>query len=232
MTGYIHDPWHETSLTPKELDVGMVEETHPSYDIFQLFFAPGNAGHQGTARDRTYLIMSHQEMSSCVYDPETMKNKVSKRMHSKVRTVPSDYFIGTVVEVQREAEQLAIRRKIPYRPRQLDLSYLLTGREVTALHNYEEAYRNGHQRRAADDPNLVLFLGDNGTAWKTWSAGKNRIPTFRRNAKTGLFWIPSLNRFLLSREKLACMGFPLSEQMCRFMHCPPMPSQDVVERLI
>ena len=206
----------------------MVEDTHPSYDLFQMMFSTADSGHAGAKRDRTYVICSHQEHTSCKYDPEVMLRVISQRMKSKVKTVPSDYFLATLCEVQQEAQQLAIRRRIPFQPCCNNLEYLLTEREQRALRAYEKAYFDEYGCCAQSDPDLVCFLGDNGSTWRTWSAKSRAIPTFRRNCKSGLFWIPSLGRFLTSREKLAALAWPVDLHISKAMNCQPIGSQDIL----
>lgn len=135
----------------------MVEDTHPSYDLFQMFLSTSDSGHAGAKRDRTYVICSHQEHTSCTYDPEWMLSLISRRMKSKVQTVPSDYFLATIFEVQQEAQQLAIRRKIPFQPCCNNMEYLLTQREENALRSYEKAYFDEYRRSAKSDPDLIFF---------------------------------------------------------------------------
>ena len=206
----------------------MVQDTHPTYDIFQLFFETADTGHAGAARDRTYLLMSHHDKTSCKFDPMTMKDIISKRMRQKVQTRPSDYFMATWMEVENEAQQLAAKRKVPYVEDCRDFTYMLTNRELESLQSYERAYREDFGREPSSDPDLVVFLGDNGRSWKTWSARSGSIPTFRRNSKTGLFWSPYLKRFMIAREKLAAMGWPVTEHMARSMCCNVIPSKDVL----
>ena len=206
----------------------MVEDTHPSYDLFQMFLSTSDSGHAGAKRDRTYVICSHQEHTSCTYDPEWMLSLISRRMKSKVQTVPSDYFLATIFEVQQEAQQLAIRRKIPFQPCCNNMEYLLTQREENALRSYEKAYFDEYRRSAKSDPDLIFFLGDNGSTWRTWSAKSGAIPTFRRNCKSGLFWIPSLGRFLTSQEKLAALSWPVDHHISQAMNCQPVGSQDIL----
>ena len=208
--------------------MGMVEETHESYDFYQLYFSTSETGHSGVRRDRTYVIGSHKDLTSCKYDPQTMKDSISKRMRDTVQTVPSDYFMAQVIEVQQEAQQLAIKRRIPFKPKCHDLTYLLTTREKKALKAYKSAYWKQFGLDPNLDPNLVVFLGDNGTQWKTWSATSGQIPTFRRNCKTGLFWCPYLQRYMVAREKLAALGWPVSQCMAQAMRTNPIPTQDVI----
>ena len=203
----------------------MVEQCHPSYDFYQLFFANGDTGHAGSARDRTYVIGSHTEKSSCYFDPLDCKQLITRYICKKVQTVPSDYFIAQQHEVQLEAEQLARRRKIRFKPKALDLSYLLTKEELKRLRAYERIF--GQDPRL--DPNLVVFLSDNpDSGWKTWSASSGRIPTFRRNVKTGLLWSPCYSRFMVAKEKLAATGWPVTSNMAAAMGCDPIPAADVM----
>ena len=123
---------------------------------------------------------------------------------------------------------MASRRQIRYRSNARNFKYLLTPRELGALEAYEQSYETKFGKRAEQDPNLVVFLGDNGTTWRTWSAGRNQVPTFRRNAKSGLYWIPSLGRWMVAKEKLATLGWPVNSAMARPMWSEPIPSQDIL----
>ena len=207
----------------------MVEECHPSYDFYQLFFTNGDTGHAGCARDRTYVIGSHAEKSSCYFDPEECKGLISAYMRKKVQTVPRDYFIAQQHEVRLEAQQIATRRKIPYKPKETDLSYLLTREELKRLKAYERLYKKEFGLDATSDPDLVVFLSDNpDSGWKTWSATSGRIPTFRRNVKSGLLWSPCYKRFMVAKEKLAAMGWPVTDNMATAMGCNPVPAADIM----
>ena len=88
----------------------LMEETHPSYDFYPVNFKTADTGHAGVSRDRVYVTASHKDLSSCKFDPNSLKDKIADRMRGKVQTKPSDYFMAQVVEVQQEALQLAIRR--------------------------------------------------------------------------------------------------------------------------
>ena len=214
-------------LATQELDMGMVQETHPSYDLYQTFFSTSDTGHGGAARDRTYVIGSHGDRTSCKVDPEEVKDIISKRMKGKVRTVPSDYFMAQLVEVELEAQQLACKRKVEYKEGCRDFRYLLTEREKRALQSYESSYPREFGEEAHLNPNLVVFLGDNGSTWKTWSAKSNQISTFRKKSKTGLYWSPHLQRFMVARQKLAALAWPVTGTMAKAMCCGQIPSQDI-----
>ncbi|CAK8995798.1 unnamed protein product [Durusdinium trenchii] len=169
-----------------------------------------------------------KKLTSCIYDPDIMKDKIAKRVSGQVRTVPSDYFLAQQVEVELEARALAEKRSVQYRPYAADLSYLLTKREKQALETYKRLYEEEYAGCATDNPDLVVFLGDNPNCWRTWSAKSKSIPTFRRNSKTGLMWCPYLRRFMVAREKLAALGWPVSELLAANMQCKPVPAQDIL----
>ena len=226
--GPINYTLHIAAFSNQALDTQMVEDTHPSYDIFQLFCSPSDSGHAGVSRDRTYVIGSHCHRTSCTFDPDTMHEAISTHMRKKVMTEPHDYLLASWVEVQQEAQMLAIRRNIPFQPDAKDFKYLLTKRERDALRSYEESYEIEYGASAVSDHNLICFLGDNGTTWKTWSARSNQIPTLRRNSKSGLFWVPSLGRFMVAREKLCALGWPIDQSMSRSMLTDPVPTQDIL----
>ena len=206
----------------------MLEETHSAYDFYQLFISPADAGHAGTARDRTYVIGCHSSRTTCTYDPELLLGRISRRMRRKVRTRPSDYFFADTIEVALEAKRLAERRGICFQPGERDLSYLLTEAERHRLKAYEDAFRQKFRQEPGNCRDLVVFLSDNPSAgWTTWSAVSGAIPTFRRNAKHGLMWAPFLRRWMVAREKLACLGWPVLPSMAAAMSSPVVPVRDI-----
>ena len=206
----------------------MMEETHPSYDLWQLQFQSRDTGHAGSARDRTYVLASHQDRTSCLFDPDELKGLISKRMQKKVETRPSDYFMASRLEVDLHAQAVARRRGIPYKPDEFDLKYLLTDPEQKRLKTYEQLYLKQFGSPAAEDENLVVFLSDNPEHWKTWSASSGSIPTMRRNSKHDFLWAPALKRWMVPREKLAAMAWPVNESMSAPMCCQPIPLRDVL----
>ena len=205
----------------------MMNEIHPSYDLYQLFFSTSDTGHAGAARDRTYVIASRIDATSCKLDPFDLKEAISHRMRCKVRTQPKDYAIADPVEITADAMTLANKRMLEWRPQQhetLDLRGLLTKRERQALHAYEQEYARRYQKRPCDDANLVLFLGDSPSYSLTWSAVSRRIPTLRCNSSTGKLWLPSKSRWLVARERMA---WPVHSDLAQAMGCPSIPVRDL-----
>ena len=206
----------------------MLEDTHPHYDFYQLMFSNADTGHAGSRRDRTYVIGAHSSKTTCRHDPYQLKDAIANRMRKKVATVPSDYFFADTFEVQQDAMQVAARRRIPYRPGEQDLQYLLTPAEQERLRLYKKAFKAEYGQEADQDENLVCFLGDDPRSWRTWSATSNAIPTMRRNAKTGLLFSPYHKRWLVPSEKLGAMSWPVNDSMASAMNCPVVPTRDIL----
>ena len=210
--------------------MGMIEETHPGYDLYQLFLSNADTGHAGTARDRTYVIASLQERTSCQQDPFELHSIISKKIMKVVQTQPHDYCLADPWEIALEAMQAINRRRGEWTPeclaQQPDLRGLLSPRESEALFQYEEAYMKRFPRPPATDKNLVVFLGDDPRWTLNWSAVSKRVPTMRLNARTGKLWFPKLNRWLVARERLAMLGWPVTDSMADAMSVPVIPARD------
>lgn len=205
----------------------MVKETHPPHmQWYQIFSGPIDVGFQGTARPRTFLHGCNTLFSKCIFDPETLFDKVSNELQINAQTKPSDYLLATDVEVKQEAQLFAYRRGIEYQDT-LNLKYLLFPREWAALQEVEEVYRKRFEREPSEDPNLIIFLGDDPSYSLTWSAVSCAIPCYRNNSKTSIFWSPHMSRFLTSREKLASMSWPVLDPIAEGLGVPVMPCFDI-----
>ena len=209
----------------------MVQDIHPSYDWYQLFFETSDTGHAGAARRRTYVIASLRDVTTCKMDPFDMHAAVVKKT-SVIQTRPSDYCLGDYLEVHLDAMQLANRRQLQWSPpppgSEMDLRGLLLPREQTALQVYEAEYMRRYGVPASTDKDLVVFLGSDPTVSLTWSAVSKAIPTQTTGARSGKFWVPALRRWLVGRERLAAMGWPVTDAAAGAMGCPIIPTRDVM----
>ena len=208
----------------------MVEEIHPEYDLYQMFLSPSDTGHDGTARERTYVIASHTEKTSCKQDPHDLRDAISKKMQKKVKTQAKDYFFAEPWEVSMEAMACINRQRGVWTPvfndEGVDLRRLLSSREQQALAQYEKEYVRRYSCSPSRDKNLVCYLADNPSWSLTWSAVSGRIPTLRLNSHTGKLWIPSLNRWMVGRERLATLGWPVNSDMATAMGVKEVPAKD------
>ena len=104
------------------------------------------------------------------------------------------------------------------------MKFLLNDRERAGLtHTLSEYYRR-FGSSGMDDENLFVHLGDNPQSWLCWSGTSGRIPTFRTGS--GKFYNPHHEVWLLSKDKLACLGFPVVESMAISMGLPGLPVAD------
>lgn len=70
-----------------------------------------------------------------------------------------------------------------------------------------------------------FFLGDNTRFSFTWTCKSKALPTFRRQG--GKFWIPSRGRWMVGAEKLAALGYPVTEDTASTMGLRhPLPVAD------
>ena len=107
------------------------------------------------------------------------------------------------------------------------LGYLLNDRERRELESYRVEYFKRFGTIPEADPNAVFFLGDNTSFSLTWSTVSGKIPTYRRNS--GMFWIPSLQRWMVPADKLASLGFPTTLQTSEMLGVDqPLPTLDPV----
>ena len=92
----------------------------------------------------------------------------------------------------------------------VDFTFLLNTREVCSLNDFVERYRNMTGMDAFQNPDLVVFVGDNGSTHLSWSAVSNALPTTRVN--TGLLWAPYWRRWVSSRKLLTSLGIPQTQR--------------------
>ena len=222
--------------------------------MWRIDNSPADTGHAGVSRPRVYVLMCHKETGVVLADPVLLYQNIANKIGIYVRSRPRDYFVSSSREVELEAMSLASARGIAYRPVAWiccvdsaprmcseghsnlvilqsaaeacgDLSYMLTPREVQAVGVFSYQYSLKFGRAAHLDEDLIVFLGDNPSFMLTWSASSNKIPCFRNNR--GLFWIPSLTRWLTTQERLLCLGLPVYEDYAAALSVPMLPCRDL-----
>ncbi|CAE8611240.1 unnamed protein product [Polarella glacialis] len=184
--------------------------------LWQLWVDAEDGGHNGVSRKRTFVICSHQDWTSCMYDPFELYAAIAARVKKHIATKPSDYVTATDDEILREASHGALVRGVQFRPHELDLTYLLNKRELTCIDDFKSKYAELYPGTSAeDDPDLVCFLGDSTGNRYTWSGTSGKISTFRLNAKTGKYFLPHCKRWLTAGDRLGAKGFPCETKCCR-----------------
>ena len=207
--------------------MGMMADAHgPDFEFFQTYCSPADVGHAACARHRTYVVGMHTERSRNLHDVWDLQDAISETARLHVATKPSDYLISTTAEVLLEAQEVARRRSVPFQEGLQSLNYLLTSRERRALSEYEAAYLRRCGKPAQEDANLLVFLGDDPSYSLSWSLN-GTIPTFRMNSRTGFYWSPRYRRWLTARERLACLGWPVTPEVASTMTVPQVPAMDI-----
>lgn len=207
--------------------MGMLQDTLPCHDLFQMFSEPSDVGFNGVARYRTWVICAHRSKTTALWDPFEVLAAVAAKCGAEHPTSIQDYLVATTPEIQLEAEDLAQRRGIRYEVDRKDLTYLLTFRENKTRMEWDRLYLERTGRPASENPQLVYFLGDDSSYGESWSAHSDKIPTYRVNCRSCLFWLPCWRRFLTQKEKLISMGWPSTREVSEAMGIPMIGCTDV-----
>lgn len=196
-------------------------------DVLHLFlgarfwiipFPPVKTEHCGYGlirRDRVFVALVSKRKAVVETDMVDLYNKVTSRLMAQATTEPKAALIADDAELQRELAKLCERRGVPLNPctRPTDT---LTWREREAVRTYCRLYRERSNSLAEADANLFTFLGDSPPARVSWSAASNTIPTLRTNS--GLLFHPMSQSWLLPKELLAIMGFPVYRELAESMN--------------
>ncbi|CAE7853058.1 unnamed protein product [Symbiodinium necroappetens] len=176
----------------KDLDMGMLEDTHPDHDFYQMFSEPSDFGFRGLSRFRTWVVGSHREKSTCLHDPFELLEDLKSAFSELPGAGVSDFLVASEAELHLEAAALARRRKKAV-PSLKNLSGLLNVRELLCKQQLDDKYLNQRAQHPSRNPNLVYYLGDSAE-YCTWSAKSDKIPTYRLGARSGLYWLPGQGR--------------------------------------
>ena len=101
--------------------------------------------------------------------------------------------------------------------------FLLNQREQNCVKVLKAMYEKKTGKDPCKNKDLFFFLGDNPGNRLTWSF-HGRLPTLRHNK--ALLWSPVWNRWMTGREKLATLGFPVTDSVARAMGVPSLPVKD------
>jgi len=206
--------------------MGMLEDSHPGYEMYQMFSEPACHGFAGTARRRTWVIAAREGSTSCLVDPFELNTLISQWFTDNVQCQVQDYLVASTTEILMEASMLARRRGITaYIPGQTPLRHLLLPRENQVRSELDGKYLSKFGTLPEDNPNLAYFLGDS-SSYCSWSACSGMLPTFRLNSRTGLFWLPAQHRWLTAKERLVALGFPCIPEIADTMKVPLIGAAD------
>ena len=102
--------------------------------------------------------------------------------------------------------------------------YALTERERHLVRQLDMTYINRFGNHPSSDDQLIYFTGDRFEYSKTWSAISGQIPTFRKNASRYIH--RASMTFLTDQEKLAALGWPVSDSIAKQMGVTRVPCLD------
>ena len=204
--------------------MGMMQDCHPDHHFYQFFSSPQDFGYGGIARNRTWVIGSHKDRSTCLFDPYMLLEAICEAC-SQTYTEVKDYLVASDLEIKMEAIELARRRNLAFRTNSPSLDYLLLAREVSTVWSLNQKFRAKFGRDPEMEDNLVYHLGDSSD-FCSWSANSKQIPTFRVGSKSSLYWMPKYKRWLTAKEKLVAMGWPVTKEVAESQGIPFFGAKD------
>lgn len=104
------------------------------------------------------------------------------------------------------------------------MKYILNERESKALDWSMREYQRRFDKDPATARDLFVHLGDNPWRYLCWSATSQRMPTFRTGS--GFIYNPCSDTWLLPKDKLACLGFPVTPSTAMGMRVAMLPIAD------
>ena len=206
--------------------MGLMKDCHPDHEWYQLFCDPGVAGFNATARRRTWCIGAHRDLNCCLRDPFILLEEIDQRISNLVQLRVEEYLVASAEEIWTEGAVLAAKRGVTsFSKTNCQFTQILTTRELNTVKALDEKYRQKYGMDPESDRSLTYFLGD-GPAFCCWSGNSGQIPTYRRNARSGLFWLPAHSRWLTNKEKLLSMGFPVRPEQRQALKCESLGTRD------
>ena len=205
--------------------MGMLEDTHPEHDFYQMFSEPSDFGYLGLSRYRTWVVGSHQSKTVCLHDPFELLDDLKVAFKSTKGAQVEDFLVASEAELHMEAAALALRRKMKVPPLG-KFQALLNVRELLCKQQLDDKYIRVYGEHPSRNGNLVYYLGDSAE-YCTWSAVSAKIPTYRTSARNGLYWLPQHCRWLTSKERLCSMGFPCTHETAESMGVPMLGATDI-----
>eukprot|EP00973_Karenia_brevis_P018939 2596252-Karenia_brevis.AAC.1 len=175
------------------------------------------------ARSRRYTVVLHPTQTKYIRDIPCMYRRVCRDMKRDMLPLrPQHAIIGDKADVRGEALHWVRTKNMSrswarsFRRGRSDFTPFLT--------RAEKAYVNGYKHEfwskvpgCEMPPGLCFNLSDNPRNRVSWSL-HGKIPTFRTG--TSKMYFPFYNRFLTTRERLTCLGFPMFPQLGEKMGVP------------
>ena len=92
----------------------MIKLFEPDYRAYQIFLKPGDLGHAGIRRPRTFIYLAHQVECEYLYDLYAVLEKIKQKISNNVRTTPRDYLVSTPAAKHLVNAEMARKRKLQH----------------------------------------------------------------------------------------------------------------------
>ena len=177
------------------------------YDITRLRVTPEDVGFGFIERHRVYDVLTRRGEVSVPSLAEVYA-KVRRHLAKDVSAWPHFLFMATPGELEAELSERPVHGLVP---EESPFVQRLTDRQRGFLNGYKEMWVARHGVAPEECPGCVFDLGDS----PEYSGLRRRmtIPTLR--ARASHFWSPHLARWMLPREKAACMGVPVYGELAQ-----------------
>jgi len=177
------------------------------YEFHSLKICPGQAGFWFIRRPRCYIILL---LCGAVRAIANIRDVYTALLeHTSRREERSSAFLWRasdcdLLEVENRCR--SAKGMDPLSAPSGDWEYLLTDAQRKCIAWHSSQYEQTCGRGAASDFSCVWDLSQS-TSWGASRPGSTALPTLRRNSSR--LWSPGRRRWMILRERAACMGFPV-----------------------
>ena len=185
------------------------------YIIYTMVVDCEHIGFRVISRKRRYSILYHRHKVTVTANPVDVYWHLARTLRPAIETTAfaiPDCFLADSMEIESEIRDLCAARRVVLAAAMQNMALLLTGPELLRLAEYLKLWEARFNIPASLCRDAVFNLGDNPTAgYVTWSASSGRLPGLRTHGAK--YWVPYLERWLTTKELLACMGLPVYPQL-------------------
>jgi len=186
------------------------------YEIVGCFDAsPAQVGFGFIRRPRRYHVLVLRDSGIVLPRLREIHDASARALAAELTSWPQMVWRAHPDELRAELAAAARSRHRSVEP--TGWSELLTEPQRRSLAGFEARWLNHYQRSAKHFPECVFDLGDTPD-YKTGLPSTSALPTARRRA--AVWWSPHHERWMLAREKAACMGFPVYEDLAKRAKVP------------
>lgn len=183
------------------------EELGDLYEVCCCIRAsPAHAGFSFVRRHRVYHVLRLRSSKVSLAGLPALYERLTDVLEKDTSSWHSWVWRASDAELQSELEIARGRRGSPG----AGWADLLTKPQRLALSKFEARWLKVNGRPASSSPECLFDLGDSAEYKQGLPRGCS-LPTIRRRAC--IWWSPSRGRWMTPREKAACMGFPVYDDL-------------------